>query len=390
VGRQFGFRVGFVYSLLFVFPVTWPWLVPWLGARLGIEPAGPSGSGDQAIAYLRVPVELSIALLVAVGWTLVDRRGRGHAKLWLLQWIILRYYLLLAMLGYGLAKVFKTQFPDISLVHLSMPLGDLSPMRLTWSFMGHSTAYSVFTGAAEVVGGLLLVSRRTTVLGALILVAVMSNVVMLNLSYDIPVKLYSMHLLVASAVLLIPDARRLVDGLILRRACPAAPPVRLFEGHRAHRIGQALKICFVVLLGVVLSNNVGGWGHTDAASPLRGVWSVERFERNAIDEPACIDADGRWRDVVFDRWGRALVRDMADTRNLYRVEIDEDGGQIVLKQPGDADPIMMHYERLADERMVLSGLLGAEEVHVELHRVPRESLLQTRGFHWVSGRPFNP
>ena len=38
-------------------------------------------------------------------------------------------------------------------------------MGLLWTFMGHSPAYSAFTGAAEALAGALLLFRRTTLLG---------------------------------------------------------------------------------------------------------------------------------------------------------------------------------------------------------------------------------
>lgn len=57
-------------------------------------------------------------------------------------------------------------------------------MGLLWNFIGASAAYTIFTGVAEVLGGLLLVARRTALLGALVCIGVMSNVVLLNFSYD--------------------------------------------------------------------------------------------------------------------------------------------------------------------------------------------------------------
>ncbi len=54
--------------------------------------------------------------------------------------------------------------------------------------MGYSTPYNVFTGLVETVPAMLLFFRRTATLGALLLVAVLANVVMLNLCYDVPVE----------------------------------------------------------------------------------------------------------------------------------------------------------------------------------------------------------
>ena len=63
--------------------------------------------------------------------------------------------------------------------------------------------------------------RRTTTLSALVVVPVMLNVFLLNLCYDVPVKLMSFHLFLAGLFLALPDFRRLFDVLILNR--PTAP-----------------------------------------------------------------------------------------------------------------------------------------------------------------------
>ena len=57
--------------------------------------------------------------------------------------VILRVFLFLAMTLYGLAKIFKGQFPDPSLEQLLQPVGEMSPMGLAWTFMGHSVAMAV-------------------------------------------------------------------------------------------------------------------------------------------------------------------------------------------------------------------------------------------------------
>ena len=123
----------------------------------------------------------------------------------------LRYVLAAAMLGYGLAKVSWdfNQFATIGDFQLEKKWGDSSPMNVVWSFMGASRAYTVFAGLGEVVGAILLLFRRTTILGAMVVVGVMTNVVMLNYCYDIPVKLYSSHLLMMAVYLLLPEAGRL-------------------------------------------------------------------------------------------------------------------------------------------------------------------------------------
>jgi uncharacterized membrane protein YphA (DoxX/SURF4 family) len=112
----------------------------------------------------------------------------------------LRLGLAVTMVVYGFSKVWVRQFPPLDEWTAFQSYGDSSPMGLLWRFMGHSPTYERFTGFAEVLAGVLLATRRTATPGALVMVAVMANVVMLNFCFDVPVKLASTHLLVFALV----------------------------------------------------------------------------------------------------------------------------------------------------------------------------------------------
>ena len=139
------------------------------------------------------------------------------------------------MITYGSVKVIKSQFPNPTLDRLLQPFGDASPMGLLWTFMGASESYNIFTGAGEMLGGLLLTTRRTTLLGALVCFGVMSHVAMLNFSYDVPVKLFSMHLLAMALFLMAPDLGRLARMFVLNR--PVEPAV--FRPLSRRTVGQS-------------------------------------------------------------------------------------------------------------------------------------------------------
>ena len=88
--------------------------------------------------------------------------------------------------------------------------------------MGYSPAYNVFAGGAEALGGLLLLFRRTTTLGAVVAIGVLTNIVMLNFCYDVPVKLFSIHLTLMATALAGLDGRRLLNAFVFNRPTPAA------------------------------------------------------------------------------------------------------------------------------------------------------------------------
>ena len=204
-------------------PLTWT--TQRFAGTLGLPPLSEefTGSGDRLIDYVQL---LLIVVLAAVGtilWSALDRRRRSYGSLATAAWVVLRYYVAWAMLSYGMSKVMKSQFYDLAPGVLHQRLGETPPMKLLWAFMGYSLPYTVFAGLAETVGGMLLLWRRTVTLGAVLVIAVMTNVVMLNFCYDVPVKLYSTRLLVMTIVIALPGARRLI-GAVLGRAVAEVPP----------------------------------------------------------------------------------------------------------------------------------------------------------------------
>jgi hypothetical protein len=108
-------------------------------------------------------------------------------------------------------KVIPIQMPYPDLTRLIEPFGNFSPMGILWSSIGISPAYEIFAGCAETLGGLLLIFPRTAIFGALICLADMLEVFMLNMTYDVNVKLISVHLILLALLLLTPDLRRLVN-----------------------------------------------------------------------------------------------------------------------------------------------------------------------------------
>jgi hypothetical protein len=191
----------------------------WFGIEGELVPTIGNGSGDTTHAYLSILAFFCFAFAGAVLWSLVDWRKTDYAIPRDLLRSYLRFALALSMLGYGLAKVSIefNQFPVVGPYQLDKTWGASSPMNVLWAFMGSSRPYTIFAGLGEVAAALLLIWRRTTVLGAMIAFGVMVNVMMLNYCYDVPVKIYSTHLVMMSSMIILPEAPRLLSVFLLNR-----------------------------------------------------------------------------------------------------------------------------------------------------------------------------
>ena len=282
----------------------------------------PGDSGDTLYAYVRMMLHFLTAAGLALLWTWRARRGGTYARAaaWLL--IALRYYVASAMLGYGLMKVLPTSSPPwLPLDRLLAPYGDSTPESALWSALRSSEMYAAFTGCAALIGGALLLFRRTSTLGAIFTAGVLANVVALNFGYDIASKLDSIHLLLAALAITAPDAPRVIDMLLRNK--PTAP--RDVRAPRVPVAGALLKaLILIVLVGQTVRASLAT---ADSAGDLPtdyGIWDVRTME---IDERASFaraDDVGGWRHLVIDRDGRCSIHRQDGTRMQQQLRYNDD------------------------------------------------------------------
>lgn len=401
-----------------------------------------NGSGDATWNWL---VALQTALAAAaIGflWAVIGRKSRGYPKLATVLERGVRWYLLLVMFDYGFAKVIPTQFPPPRLDRMAMTYAESSPMGLAWRFMGYSSAYCIFSGLGEVLAGFFLVFRRTAGLGAILAIAVMLNVVMINFCFDVPVKLFSSHLLAMGIVLALADARRFVDFLVLNRTVSPRPLAPIF-GSKACDI--ATTILKIAVVGFISWSSIDGALRQKTAfeerhfkSPVRGIHDVLTFEKDGVAIAPHMDEKDRWKKVVFDFQGLAFLRTMDDrifimgawaeigreTLELTPPMKFPEPGEPFPVRPGmrpttgaasrpataDSNPTTMPESgptaesspsaeprdgvfRITEEKpgiLRLDGRLDGHTYRIVLSaRDPGEQLLPNRGFHWINERPFH-
>lgn len=357
----------------------------------------PNGSGDTTWNWLQ---ELAILLLASLGsivWLIAARSRANHEKLAYWLRIYLRYYLAATMLSYGLVKVFPLQFGTITTYRLYERLGDMSPMGLLWTFMAYSKGYQLFGGLMEVVAGLLLIFRRTTILGALLSAGVMLNVFMMNLFFDVPVKIFSFWLMLIGIYLLSADAKRLWQFFILNVPTQAAQEIKVFADKKWFSIGRiVLKLLFIgiALMAQFYDNWKASAPISAPKSAIYGPYKVEKFERNnVVSETDTL----RLQEVFIDRRGAYDMIYVTNEDGLRkRVNFTLDSTKHIIKIGDYAMPVTdttrytFSYAQPSAETLFLKGKLKNDSIKISMKKMkPRNFLLTTRGFHWVNEVPFN-
>jgi hypothetical protein len=364
------------------------------GGEAPLSFGGNSASGDDMFGWLTHFCMLLCAALAAVVWSPLDRRRDNHADLHKWFRVFIRFSLAGQMLQYGFAKAFPSQMP-FALARLVEPFGGFSPMGVLWSFIGASQPYEIFTGCAEVLGGILLILPRTTTLGALVCMADMTQVFILNMTYDVPVKVFSFHLLLLSLFLLAPEARRM--GVFIWGKCNVGPSAQpdLLRGRRGNRIALVAQVLFGVwLIGLNAHFGLTVWqtyGSGRTPPPFYGIWTVDEFLIDDQVRPPLLTDSGRWRRVVFDLPQRIAFQRMDDSFARYGATISMKEKSIVLsKSDNNGWKAMLRFDSQAGDRMSLDGEMDNHKVHMQLRLLDdKRFLLVSRGFHWIQERPFN-
>ena len=354
-----------------------------------------SGSGDKIFDWTLVFCLLVLASLGTAVWSLLDRRRGSYAALdrWLR--VLVRTALGSTLVVYGMDKVVPLQMPYPDLRRLVEPYGSLSPMEILWASIGASPAYEIFTGCAEALGGILVLFPRTALLGALVCLADTVEVFVLDLTYDVPVKLFSLHLILFCLFLLAPEWARLRDFFLGGSA--VGPPTQrpLFRSRRANRVFAATMALYVVyLLGMALRSDVEAWsqyGGGAPRSPLYGIWSVEEWTMDGVSHPGLVGDAQRWRRLIFQYPPVATAQRMDDYFVRFRAKIGAQNRRLGLTQADDEKwTAGFLVERPAPDRLVLQGDMDHHRARLELRLEDQAKfLLPNRGFHWVQERPVN-
>jgi uncharacterized membrane protein YphA (DoxX/SURF4 family) len=347
-----------------------------------------SGSGDKTFDWVLVFCALSAAAFATIGWSVLDGKRENYIALHKWFYVFLRFAVGSEMVIYGLIKVMPMQMPYPSLSRLFEPFGNFSPMGVLWFSIGASPAYERFVGSAELLGGVLLFLPRTATFGALICLADAAEIFALNMTYDVPVKLLSFHLILMSLVLLAPEALRIVRFFFTSGAVEPST-------HSANRTSVAVQAVYgLLLIGLTAfstHDTYHKFGGGAPEPPLYGIWNVQELSIDGQVRPPLLTDNDRWRRVLIDNGPRLTFQRPDDSFVGYGASIDIKQGNLELTKPSDKTwKALLKYQRPSHDQLTLDGNMDGRKVHMQLSYFDKNKLLLvSRGFHWIQEYPFN-
>lgn len=411
------FRFFFIFLLFLANPITFLSILPgmerpvaWimeLEAKLAlffnklvfhIPPASkpPNGNGDYPEQWMTICMYLLLAITGTLIWTVLDRKRKQYQWLNYGLCICIRYFLIINGISYGIIKMFGLQMPFPNLSQLATPLGDYLPMRFSWMFIGYSHTYQFFSGAIEVLAAGLLLFRRTATLGVLVSTGVFLNVMMLNLSYDIPVKINSIALVVLCLYLLAMETPRLYHFFFNNQARASFIfrfPVQVKWQRIAITSFKWLAIGFFIYTNFKDCIGIKKM-RAQAAVPLQieaGIYDVVLQKQKGDTITAAMPDSVYWQNIVFDRGGEGSIK-TTDSRFRYRYgrsyfsySIDTATHTVNLMKGREGPPVLIFaYRKTGNSLLQLETTQGNDSLVLLLRKRQKPFQLTEKQFHWVS------
>jgi hypothetical protein len=306
---------------------------------------------------------LFISFIIA--W-LSQRSGKGEgAHRWLIG--IITFYVAYEISVYGFSKILQTQFQPPNYV-LEQPIGELSGFWLTWTYFGHSQTMAFILGATQILGSILLLFRKTRLIGVFILLPVMVNINLVNHFYDIsPLAYYNaIHYTFILVFLMMLD----------------------YDLLKAAFLSYKEKVSFswkVVLLNIVRVAVVAGAFFyivqlkkgIEPKTKINGEWKVQSIARNNQTIEPTQWQDSVWTKLYFEwRYGCIFKYhpDKFQDKDLggqYKVDEKKQTIAINFYPQGNvpADSALLHYQFTSDSTMHLYGNCIKDSVAMNLKRI---------------------
>lgn len=296
--------------------------------------------------------------------------------------LIATYYFAVILMKYGFDKVFKAQFylPEPNILYT--PFGNLDKDILFWSTMGTSYSYNLFMGFMEIIPAILILFNRTRQIGLLISLGVLINVLAINLSFDISVKLFSAFLILINLYLLIPTLGILWNLFILNSVIRLKIQFNFSIPKSTKIIIKTIVICHLLLESLFPYLNSGNFNDDISKRPfLHGAYVVQEFNQNGI---ILNTRNSPVKRLFFHRDGYLIFQNQQDEMTDYKLEINPIKNTFILTDYELNKTTISYSYSKRDRLLKLSSTKNGDTLLIKTKTINWQKLpaLQKQ-FHWT-------
>jgi hypothetical protein len=332
----------------------------------------PGDSYFGMVYYLTI---ISISILIVIIWSIIERHKKDYHQLNYWFRLYVRYVVALIVFSYGIQKVFPVQMGYPRVTDLLTPMGDEVRFNVAWNFIGASPGYETFTGMCEVVGSLLLLFNRTYVFGSLFMCTVLTNVVALNVFYNIGVILPSTFLLVSVWYLFLPYAEKLTRFFFGGKTISISEKqYKLEKSWKKYLVfGLLILIPFLSIVNSTYEANKL-YRKVQAGAKDAKLYDVTFFVMKDTLQPLLTDTL-QWRRFVFLSKKNIAIYNMQDKADFYDCDIDSLKKTCRLHDNDDSTKWdVMHYSYPGKMMLRFTGSWKGASVNILMKEIPIDSM----------------
>lgn len=165
------------------------------------------------VVFSLVAISLLVGLLFPFVWQYLERRQKiTSVIMYGFLYSSIRYCIAFTIASFGWKKFYGLQF-IVPAEIASQPMNQQTGEWLTWFYFGHSHTFGIIIALIQIIGGYLLLFRRTLLVGAVILFSLLLNLTLINVFYQMNAGalIQSVLLTIGVLFLILLDYKKLVD-----------------------------------------------------------------------------------------------------------------------------------------------------------------------------------
>ncbi|MBW1294211.1 DoxX family protein [Aquimarina litoralis] len=402
-------RIIFLYLVLYIYPYGFEYIVElntsdisfwkdltiWFGQLfLGWEFDKDNllNGFDSKYDYSRFLLIITLSIIGTIIWILIDSKLKlaYDSKIKILTRTILRYHVGLTLILYGLAKVFMLQFGEMDLNRLESTIGDYNGMRYLWTFMSYSKFYTMSTGWVEVIGGILLLFRRFTFIGSTIVFIAMANVVLIDVGYDVRVKMFAIHLLIMTILLLSDDFKRIINFFILNKPTKPFLDQPLFKKNK--KIGYSIKSAIILYFIISSTINFSKRIESQTVNRFPSLTGYHEIEILVINGDTIQESNkSRWKNISINgssyRPESLTITSVDKKKFYYSFEADTVKQTIHFHKFNDSidNAYKLSYEKIDNNIVVFKGSYHQDSYWMKTKvKTLKDYRLTREGIRWIT------
>lgn len=341
---------------------------------------------DSRGLYIHVVNLLVISTLGCAVWSYLDRRRMHYQQLAYWFTVLISYYLAMQLMCYGFNKVFKAQFYLPEPNTLFTAVGNTPKDLLYWSSMGSSWSYNFFMGMTEVIAAFFLLFRKTRLIGAISCIAIMLNVVAVNIGFDISVKVYSTFLLLLSLLIVAPHTKRLYRFFVKNESTRLERWQPFLDTKRKqvlYAAGKAMIICWLLFDALLFYFQTGNFNDDlQPRPPMHGAYQVFNFYAAPDNGQTYLQSEV-WKRVFVHRDGYFIHQTLNEQMHDYELQMDLDNNMWLVTDYQLDTTFSFNVVPVADSIWTVTGRLHHSYYSMQIKQleISNMPLLQNE-FRW--------